>query len=99
MKQRSLNTRACAGVAIMAEQELTAFFTAVAERFGSELAELAVEDWLHGLLAMNTLPASAREWRRLSVKASSQLATRVNAEVTRPPYQPTPTSEAVCAAR
>ena len=69
----------------MAEQELAAFFSAVTQSFGSEQAELSAEDWLHELSALNIddlrnndLSASPRQWRLLTVKASSRLAGRVN---------------------
>jgi hypothetical protein len=82
----------------MAERELTAFFAAVAAMFGPEQAELAAEDWLRQLPAMSHLPASAREWRLLSVKASARLATRVNAQARPLLDLPTHTDEALCAA-
>ena len=62
----------------MAERELSAFFTAVTELFGSEQAEVSAEDWLRELIACNDLPASAREWRTLTVSAAVRLAGRVN---------------------
>jgi hypothetical protein len=97
MNQRSMNTGACAGVALMAEREFAAFFAAVTERFGPEQAELAAEDWLRQLSTMNVLPASAHEWRLLSVRTSSQLATRVNAQGM-PMDRPSLANEAFCAA-
>ena len=54
-----------AGLIPMAERELAAFFNAVTELFGSELAQLSAEDWLQELTAIDALPASAREWRRI----------------------------------
>ena len=62
----------------IAERELSAFFTAVTELFGSEQAEASVEDWLCELIACNDLPASTREWRTLTVSAAARLARRVN---------------------
>jgi hypothetical protein len=62
----------------MAERELSAFFTAVSELFGSEQAEVSAEDWLRELTACPTLPASPREWRTLTVSAAARLARRVN---------------------
>ena len=62
----------------MAEQELSAFLSAVTELFGSEQAEAAAEDWLRELMASNDLPASIREWRTLTLAAAAQLARRVN---------------------
>lgn len=69
----------CAATTKMAKQELAAFFSAVTELFGSGEAELSAEDWLHELMAIKDLPASPRQWRVLSIKASARLANRVNA--------------------
>jgi hypothetical protein len=63
----------------MAERELSAFIIAVTELFGPEQAERSTEDWLCELLARNDLPASAREWRTLTVAAAARLANRVSA--------------------
>jgi hypothetical protein len=65
-------------VMTMAERELSAFFSAVTELFGSEQAEASAEDWLRELTASNDLPASIREWRALTVAAAARLASRVN---------------------
>lgn len=69
----------CAAVASMAEHELTAFFSAVTELFGPELAELSAEEWLQELLATEGLPSSARELRRITLNICRRLAARVNA--------------------
>ena len=69
----------CADSMTMAEQELAAFFGAVTELFGSEQAVLSAEDWLHELEAINGLPASTRDWRRITHNASKRLASRVRA--------------------
>ena len=69
----------CGDLMTMAEQELAAFFSAVTELFGSEQAQLAAEDWLQELVAVNDLPASTRQWRLLTVKVSARLASRVTA--------------------
>jgi hypothetical protein len=73
------HTPDCAGVATTAEQELAAFFKAVMNLFGPELAELSADDWLNELTATEALPSSIREWREITLKASTQLAARVNA--------------------
>jgi hypothetical protein len=70
----------CAGLIPMAEQELAAFFNAVTELFGSELAELSAEDWLQELTAIDALPVSAREWRLITARASTRLASRLHEE-------------------
>jgi hypothetical protein len=60
----------------MAERELSAFFKAITQSFGSEQAEISAEDWLQELIEVDGLPASAREWRLISAKASTWLASR-----------------------
>jgi hypothetical protein len=61
-----------------AEKELSAFFNAVSRLFGSELAELSAEDWLRELIEIDDLPASTREWRLITAKVLTRLASRVN---------------------
>jgi cell wall assembly regulator SMI1 len=68
---------ACADLMTTAERELSAFFNAVSELFGSEQAKLSAEDWLHELMKIDGVPASIRDWRMLAAKASTRLATRV----------------------
>jgi hypothetical protein len=69
----------CPDLATMAERELSAFFNAITQLFGSKQAELSVEDWLRELIETDGLPTSVREWRLLTTKASIRLASRVNA--------------------
>ena len=69
----------CGDLATIAERELAAFFGAVTESFGREQAERSAEDWLQELMKSNDLPASTRQWRKLSVKVAARLASRVNA--------------------
>lgn len=69
--------RPCAVLVTMAEQELSAFFNAVTDLFGPEQAEISAEDWLHELIAIDDLPASAHEWRSITARASTRLADRV----------------------
>jgi len=69
----------CADLMTMAERELSAFFKAVTQSFGSEQAELSAEDWLRELIEIDGLPASVREWRLITAKASTRLAGRVRA--------------------
>src|SRR5215472_4316362 len=71
----------CAGFVPLAEQELAAFFNAVTELFGSELAQLSAEDWLQELIAIDALPASAREWRLITARASTRLASRLRLQI------------------
>lgn len=68
----------CAGVATLAERELTALFSAVTELFGPELAELSANEWLRELAATDGLPSSTREWRRITLNICGRLAARVN---------------------
>jgi hypothetical protein len=73
----SINSNSgCADLMTMAERELSAFFNAVTQLFGSEQAELSAEDWLHELIEIDSLPASAREWRLITAKVSTRLASR-----------------------
>jgi len=73
---RNFNSR-CADLMTMAERELSAFFNAVTQLFGSEQAELSAQDWLHELLAMKRLPASTGEWRLITAKVATRLANRL----------------------
>ena len=69
----------CPDLMTMAERELSAFFSAVTQLFGSEQAELSAEDWLHELIEIDGLPASARQWRLITAKVSTRLPGGVNA--------------------
>jgi len=69
----------CTDFITMGERELSAFFNTVKQLFGSEQAELSAEDWLRELIEIDALPASAREWRVITAKASTRLAGRVSA--------------------
>jgi hypothetical protein len=69
----------CADLITVAERELSAFFNTVIQLFGSEQAELSAEDWLRELTEMDGLPTSTREWRLITAKVSTRLASRVKA--------------------
>jgi hypothetical protein len=69
----------CADLMTMAERELSAFFNAVTQLFGSEQADLLAGDWLHELIEIDGLPTSAREWRLITAKVSTRLPGGVNA--------------------
>ena len=69
----------CADLMTMAERELSAFFSAVTQLFGSEQADLSADDWLHELSEIGSLPTSAREWRLITAKVSTRLPGGVNA--------------------
>jgi hypothetical protein len=76
----SINSNSgCADLMTMAERELSAFFNAVTQLFGSEQAELLAEDWLHELTEIDELPASTREWRLITAKVSTRLPGGENA--------------------
>jgi hypothetical protein len=75
----SINSNSgCADLMRMAERELSAFFSAVTQLFGSEQADLSAEDWLHELIEIESLPTSAREWRLITAKVSTRLPRGVN---------------------
>jgi hypothetical protein len=67
----------CTDLMTMAERELSAFFNAVTQIFGSEQAEISAEDWLRELIEIDGLPVSTREWRLVTAKVSTRLASRV----------------------
>ena len=67
----------CTDLMEMAERELSAFFNAITELFGSEQAELSAEDWLQELIKISVLPTSAREWRLVTARVSTRLASRM----------------------
>jgi hypothetical protein len=69
----------CADLMELAERELSAFFRAVKQLFGSEQAERSAEDWLHELSEVDGLSASTRELRLITTKVSARLASRVAA--------------------
>jgi hypothetical protein len=69
----------CADLMTTAERELSAFFNAVTQLFGSEQAKLSADDWLQELILINDLPASNRELRLITAKVTSQLAGRLTA--------------------
>ena len=77
--RRQPRNQDCADSTSLAERELAAFFGAVKELFGSELAELSAKEWLRELETTDDLPASSPEWRTVTAKASLWLANRVNA--------------------
>ena len=70
--------RGCDDLIPTAERELSAFFNAVTQLFGPKQAELSAEDWLHELIEVDGLPATAREWRSVTAKALTRLPSRVS---------------------
>jgi hypothetical protein len=69
----------CTEFMTMAERELSAFFNAVTQLFGSEQAGLSAEDWLQELIEIDDLPTSVPQWRSITAKVSTRLASRVRA--------------------
>ncbi len=69
----------CADLMTTAERELSAFFNAVTQLFGVEQAALSAEDWLQELIEIDGLSVSTREWRLITEKVSTRLASRVRA--------------------
>ena len=69
----------CSNQLTMANRELSAFLNSVTQLFGSEQAKLSAEDWLQELRQIEGLPASAHEWRLITTKVSTRLASRVRA--------------------
>ncbi len=67
----------CAAAEEQAERELSAFFGAVTELFGPDEARLSAEDWMDEMNQIESLPASFREWRSITIKAAARLASRV----------------------
>ena len=63
----------------LAERELSSFIAAVTELYGPEQARLSAEDWLGESDLMDSPPRSeGRNWRSVTIAASSRLANRVN---------------------
>ncbi len=73
------NSNPCTDLMTMAERELSAFFNAVTDLFGSEQAKISAEEWLQELIEIDGLPASAREWRSITARVSTRLPRGVNA--------------------
>jgi hypothetical protein len=69
----------CADLMTMGERELSAFFNAVTQLFGSEQAEISAEDWLQELIEIDGLPTSPRGWRLITAKVSTRIVSGVNA--------------------
>ena len=64
----------------MAEAELAAFISAVAELFGPEQSRTSTEDWLEEAELMDSAPRSAfGNWRSVTIAASARLASRIDA--------------------
>ena len=72
----------CPEITPMAERELGAFLGAITELFGPEQVHFATADWLREFAASDGLPASPREWRRITVSAAARLANRVKGAFT-----------------
>lgn len=77
----------CADLMTIAERELAAFFNAITQLFGAEQAALSAAEWLDELIEIDALPASSREWRLITAKASIRLAGRMKASSLSPQRQ------------
>jgi hypothetical protein len=77
--QGSFQNATCIELAAMAERELTAFLGAVTELYGACEAALSADVWLCELQALNSLPASAHDWRNITITALARLASRLTA--------------------
>lgn len=63
----------------MAERELAAFLGAVTELYGTHEAAISGDVWLDELQGLNSLPASAPDWRNITIAALARLASRLTA--------------------
>jgi hypothetical protein len=67
-----------ADLLLTAERELTAFYTAVARRYGPGEARRAAYDWIEEMETMNWPPDGAvPNWRHVSIVAANCLSSRV----------------------
>jgi hypothetical protein len=63
----------------MAELELGAFISVVADLYGSEQARISAEDWLEELNSSDSLPEpTTRGWRSITIAAAVRLANRLS---------------------
>ena len=70
----------CAEQILMAEDELSAFFTAVKQSFGEDQARLSAEDWLDESRRIDhPKRTTGREWRAVTIAASARMAKRLAA--------------------
>lgn len=68
----------CTCLASMAERELAAFVSAVAELYAPEQARVAAEHWIAEFQSMDGLPGSTSgEWRLITIAAAARLASRL----------------------
>jgi hypothetical protein len=70
----------CADQMQIAGRELSAFVRAVTQRYGSEEAKLAAEDWLDEFERMDSPALSTSgSWRAVTIAVSARLANRLTA--------------------
>ena len=74
--QAAFQNSTCIELAAMAGRELAAFFTAVTELYGTHEAATSADIWLDELQGLNSLPASASDWRNITITALAHLSTR-----------------------
>ena len=71
----------CAEMRAMAERELASFRKAVTKMFGAEQARVSVEEWIDEVRRLKVIPATAREWRDITVRTAARLAARMNEQL------------------
>ncbi|HWC16711.1 MAG TPA: hypothetical protein VG498_06835 [Terriglobales bacterium] len=70
----------------LAEREFSCFIAAVAQLCGQEQARLSEMDWLDEADSMDAPPFSTeRDWRAVTIAASTRLASRFAVALTRQP--------------
>jgi hypothetical protein len=82
----SFDNSNCADQIHLAERELAAFIGAVTQLFGPEQARLSAEDWLEESESVDSSRRSnSRDWRGVTVAASTRLANRLGVAMPRRP--------------
>lgn len=71
----------CAEMRAVAERELGSFRKAVTKMFGAEQAQMSAEEWIEEVRRSKVIPATAREWREITVRTAARLAARMNEEL------------------
>ena len=68
----------CAEIRGLAERELASFCKAVTKMFGAEQASVSAHDWIEEVRRMSVVPASAKEWRAVTIRTAARMAARLN---------------------
>lgn len=65
----------------LAERELSSFIAAVTELYGPQHARISEKEWVEEAELMDSSPlGTSRNWRAVTIAASTRLATRIVAE-------------------